>query len=90
MFKWAINIMFFAGLLSAVVAQQVPRTHSGKALKHYNKARTHYQFLDYDQAASELFNAIKTDNQFIDAHLLLAELSVDRKDYPQAIESYRT
>lgn len=82
--------MFFAGLLSAVVAQQVPRTHSGKALKHYNKARTHYQFFDYNLAASELFNAIKTDNQFIDAHLLLAELSVDRKDYTQAIESYRT
>jgi outer membrane protein OmpA-like peptidoglycan-associated protein len=90
MLKWIFNIILFTWVLSAVIAQQVPRTQSSKALKHFNNAKHHYQFLEYNEAAEELFNAIKIDNHFIDAHLLLAELSVGRKDYTQAIESYRT
>ena len=72
-----------------MVAQNIPRTSSNKALKHYNDGKQHYGFYAFDDAISELRQAIKTDSEFIDAHLLLAEICFDVKNYPLAIESYR-
>ncbi|UCG26820.1 MAG: PD40 domain-containing protein, partial [Bacteroidales bacterium] len=73
----------------SVEAQNVPRTASNRALKHYNNAKQHYSFYAFSDAVSELREAVKVDPGFIDAHLLLAEISFDMKDYLQAIESYK-
>jgi len=62
--------------------QGEPHTTSGKALKHYNLGKQYYNFLDYENAVVELKEAIKIDDDFIEAHLMLAEVCVDLKNYP--------
>jgi outer membrane protein OmpA-like peptidoglycan-associated protein len=82
-------ILFFF-LLSVVVsdAQRYPRTTSNKALKHYNNGKQHFEFFAMREAVSELKQAVEIDSNFIDAQLLLAEVSSDVKNYPLAIKSY--
>jgi len=82
-------ILFFY-LLSVTVsnAQHYPRTSSSKALKHFNNGKQHYEFFAMQEAISELKQAVQIDSNFIDAQLLLAEVSSDVKDYPLAIKSY--
>lgn len=69
--------------------QGEPHTTSRKALKHYNQGKQYYNFLDYRKAVAELKEAVKTDDGFIEAHLMLAEVCVDLKDYPVAISSFK-
>jgi len=70
-------------------AQYYPRTSSNKALKHFNNGKQHYEFFAMHEAISELKLAVEIDSNFIDAQLLLAEVSSDVKDYPLAIKSYK-
>lgn len=81
---WLIVIQTFV-----LYGQGEPHTTSRKALKHYNQGKQYYNFLDYRKAVAELKEAVKTDNGFIEAHLMLAEVCVDLKDYPVAISSYK-
>lgn len=69
--------------------QYVPRTSSSKALKHFNNARQHYEFFAMQEAISELKRAVEVDSNFIDAQLLLAEVTTDVRNYPLAIKSYK-
>jgi len=69
--------------------QGKPHTTSHKALKHYNLGKQYYNFLDYENAVVELKEAIKIDDDFIEAHLMLAEVCVDLKNYPVAINSFK-
>lgn len=64
-------------------------TNSRSALRHYNIAVESYEFVDYKRAARELEIAIQTDPDFIEAHLLMAELNTDMKRLDVAIQAYK-
>ncbi len=64
-------------------------TRSNKALKAYNFGREAYSFLDYRSAEQHLREAVKIDPGFIEAYILLAELSKDMLDYEQSAYAYR-
>ena len=84
LFMWLITIPAFT-----LHGQGNPHTTSGKALKFYNLGKKYYNFLFYEKAVVELNKAIKIDDDFIEAHLTLAEISVDLKNYPVAINSFK-
>jgi outer membrane protein OmpA-like peptidoglycan-associated protein/tetratricopeptide (TPR) repeat protein len=64
-------------------------TESRKALQYYNQAVESYRFLDYEKAYDAIKKAIVEDPGFIEAQLLLAELSSDQNKYSEAIEAYQ-
>ena len=76
-------------LIGGVEVLSQLHTESRKALKHYNAAVENYRFLDLDNAKKEVELALKEDSGFVEAHLLTAEMSTDKKDYCQAIVSYK-
>lgn len=63
-------------------------TKSRKAIKFYEKAVEDFQRYDYSQAADNLDNALHADNNFIEAHLLYAQLFVEKNLPKRAIEVY--
>jgi outer membrane protein OmpA-like peptidoglycan-associated protein len=70
-------------------AQNKPATHSKKAIDAYNKALQSYSLHNYSQAEAFLLEAIKSDSEFIDAYLLLAEVDEDWEQPLKAIDAYR-
>jgi len=64
-------------------------TKSNKALKAYNNGKEAYDFINYKEAELHLIDAVEKDPRFIEAHLLLAELSRDMRKYQQAANAYR-
>jgi len=64
-------------------------TRSNRALKAYNSGREAYTFLNYRAAEGYLREAVDIDPGFIEAYILLAELSKDLLDYEQAADAYR-
>ncbi len=73
----------------ALYGQGELHTTSPKALKHYNQGKQYYNFVDYMKAVAELKEAVRIDDGFIEAHLMLAEVCVDLRDYPVAISSFK-
>ena len=65
-------------------------TRSNKALKAYNDGKTAYDFIDYKEAERYLLDAVDIDPGFIEAQLLLAEISRDMLKYNQAAYAYRS
>ncbi|MEA1897780.1 MAG: OmpA family protein [Bacteroidota bacterium] len=84
-----VLIAFFLFLTSWQNGLTQLHTNSRSALKHYNIAVESYQFVDYEKAAYELEIALKQDPEFIEAHLLRAELNTDMKRFDIAIQAYR-
>ncbi|HCC71627.1 MAG TPA: hypothetical protein DEQ09_10825 [Bacteroidales bacterium] len=82
-----IIIMLFFSQPYLLLAQEL-HTRSNKALKAYNEAKTAYDFINYKEAEHYLLDAVKIDPGFIEAHLLLAELSKDILKYKQSAEAY--
>jgi len=64
-------------------------TQSREALRFYNAAVEDYRFLAMEKAGKEVDQAIRLDSNFIEAHLLRAEMKSDRRKYEQAINSYK-
>ena len=64
-------------------------TRSNRALKAYNFGREAYAFLDYRAAEKHLREAVEIDPGFIEAYILLAELSKDILAYEQSADAYR-
>lgn len=64
-------------------------TRSNKALKEYNDGKSAYDFIHYKDAERHLITAVESDPGFIEAHLLLAELSRDMLKYSQSADAYR-
>ena len=83
---WISCICFaWSGILQAQL-----HTESRQALQYYNQAVESYRFMDFERAYSEIKQAISEDPRFIEAQLLLAELSSDQKNYEEAIEAYKS
>lgn len=81
-----ISILFW--LLSVPVSGQNLHTRSNKALKAYNKGKSAYDFVQYNEAEKNLLEAIERDPGFIEAHLILAELYSDIQRYKESYGAY--
>ena len=64
-------------------AQQLSST-SKKAIKYYDSGYSNYTQRQYVKAISDLKNAVKTDAQFIEAYMLMAESYLEMKEPQQA------
>jgi len=61
---------------------------SKKAIKHFETALTAYHQYKTELAEEEIRNALNRAPDFIEAHLLQAEINLDKNDYQAAIGSY--
>lgn len=91
-FKMKFRLTFLAliifGSLHIVFAQVTYRSESKKAIGYYEEGRRYYDLKYYPDAEQYLLDAIKTDEKFQDAYLVLAEVFWEQKKYTQAIDYY--
>lgn len=83
-------LLLLSCLLLTVLSVRAQNFHtkSHKALKYYNEARQHYEFMDIEKASEYVELAVQADPGFLEAQLLKAELNSDIKEYDKAIEAY--
>ena len=85
----------FAHLVILLLAFQIGlsqtkySSNSRNAIKSYEKARSLLDLNDFEQASIELTAAIKQDEAFIEAHLLLADVYRVTFNYLKAKETYK-
>ncbi len=60
-------------------------TNSASAAKSFDKALTYFDARDDENALKYLKKAIKTDPEFIEAYMMLAQIHKDRKEFTEAI-----
>lgn len=80
-------IIIFTGL--TIQAQIQYTTDNKKAIKYFDKAMNYYQAHDNESCISSLKSAIKEDGEFAEAHLLLAQVYDELKQYPEALVHYK-
>lgn len=81
-------ILVLCLFVSSVMVSQDLHTRSNRALTAYNKAKEAYDFINYNEAEKFLLEAVGYDPDFIEAQLLLAELSKDIRDFEQSEQAY--
>jgi len=64
-------------------------TKNKKAIKSYEEALQFFNRMDYYSATISMQKAIKYDDEFIEAHIVLAEIYIEKKDKKNAISSYK-
>jgi outer membrane protein OmpA-like peptidoglycan-associated protein len=86
-------LVFFATVILMIAqmpaSAQNYTTRSNRALKAYLEGKRAYDFYDYRSAEIMLKDAIATDAQFIEAHILLAEMYYDTRRFAESAASYR-
>ncbi len=85
------KILYLAAVsfIPVLIFPQELHTRSNRALKAYNDGKEAYDFVNYREAEQHLIEATERDPGFIEAYLLLAELSGDLLKYEQAAGAYR-
>ena len=84
-----IILLFIICLSIQVVAQKTDNKYSSssdKAIKNYEKALLSFDARKDDEAIELLQKAIKTDPNFVEAHMFLAEIFGENKRYKEALE----
>jgi len=86
-----IAVLVFSLIFNCLQAQDKSyyTTKSSKAIKAIEKAMHFHDNHQESEAKEELIKAIKADPNFIEAHLILAEVNVDLQEYNEAIEEYK-
>lgn len=82
-------ICFLISLSFSLFGQEQYSTKSKSAIKLYESAKSVLEINDFAIAERELTQAIKTDNRFIEAHLLLGDVYRIKQDYLKAKDSYK-
>ncbi len=82
------GIIVICLFVTSVVMSQELHTASNRALTAYNAGKEAYDFVNYSKAEKLLLEAVGYDPDFIEAHLLLAELSKDLRKYEQSKAAY--
>jgi flagellar motor protein MotB/tetratricopeptide (TPR) repeat protein len=89
--KYFIIILLF--LSSCSVSHnsysQTLHTSSNRAIKLYNEGMSSYDFVDLPKAESYFREALKYDNKFYEAYMILGELYTRQKKYGDAVTCYR-
>ena len=63
-------------------------TTNKKAIKYFDQAMEFFQKKEMESCEENLLKAIKEDETFTEAHLLLAQIYDEQKKYEQAIDAY--
>ena len=69
-------------------AQMNYSTKNKKAIKFFDTAMENFQAKDYKTCESNLQKALKEDEQFIEAHMLLGQIYDEQKQYEKAISAF--
>lgn len=77
-------------LTQLTVTGQNFHTRSNRALKYYDQGKRDYELLYYDRAESNLRLAVKEDNRFYEAHILLGQLYTDTGNWEKSVTHYRS
>lgn len=86
------RLLYFLILVLAFqtgIAQTKYSSNSRSAIKNYERARYLLDLNNFKEAATELNAAIKQDDKFIEAYLLLADVYRVTYDYLKAKENYK-
>lgn len=86
-----ILVLFFLFTIGPLfsIAQYTYSTKNKKAIKAYEDALNSYNRMDYTTAIDKMNKAIKADDKFIEAHIVLAEIYIENKQRKDAINSYK-
>ena len=85
-----LSLMMTLLLTQFTVNGQNFHTRSNRALKYYDQGKRDYELLYYDRAESNLRLAVKEDNRFYEAHILLGQLYYDTGDWEKSVTHYRS
>ena len=88
MVKKILLLLLISPLLSSAQAPEL-HTKSDKAKKYYQRAMEYYDASKNALAASEFKKAIEADPNFIEAHIILAGVYQDTRNYENAIAEYK-
>ncbi len=80
-----LGIILIFGVAISVHSQKLS-TESKKAEGLYNKALSYYRSHKFELAKGPLNQALKKDNQFVEAHHLMSEVFFEQKNYARQIE----
>ncbi len=69
-------------------AQMNYSTKNKKAIKFFDTAMENFQAKDYKTCETNLQKALKEDEQFIEAHMLLGQIYDEQKLYEKAIDAF--
>lgn len=76
-------------ILPASLLAQNYSTSNKKAIKAYDEALQSFNRMDYNTATELMLKAIKVDDKFIEAHIVLAEIYIEKGERKNAIISYK-
>jgi len=86
--KPIIAFLAFFFLVQISYSQINYSTKNKKAIKYFDQAMDYFQKKEMADCESNLLKALKEDDQFTEAHLLLAQIYDEQKKYELAIKSY--
>jgi outer membrane protein OmpA-like peptidoglycan-associated protein/tetratricopeptide (TPR) repeat protein len=89
LFFFSFLLIFSATSCKAQDNKYKYTTKSAKAIKAYESATLYYDKYDNEDALKELDNAIKFDENFIEAYMLKADIYADLKKYELAAANYK-
>lgn len=81
-------LSFTAISLGTNIAQSPLSSKSSKAIKLYQEALANYNLLYYREAIKNLKSAIEADKKFIEAYILIGEISMDNGQEKEAIRDF--
>lgn len=90
--KYIIVVLVFQLIVTVVDAQITEQltSESRRARRAYERAAEAYRLFDNYAAVKELKKALNFDHNFIEAHLLLAEIYFHEGDYEKSIEPWQS
>ncbi len=86
--RYFIALLLLPAALQIAEAQERLSTRSSRAIRLYQEGKRAYEFYDFRAAERRLKEAISTDEEFFEAHLLLAEMLYDTRRFQEAAVSY--
>ncbi|MDQ3049485.1 MAG: OmpA family protein [Bacteroidota bacterium] len=85
------SLIFLCGLLltTTCFAQPVSYTSTNKsAIKSYEEATKYYDQYQYEKALAELEKSVAKDPAFVEAHILMADIFIQKEQYEGAITAF--
>ncbi|MEI6123192.1 MAG: OmpA family protein [Bacteroidota bacterium] len=88
LFKLLIASIIMLFCIQIADAQMTYSTKNKKAIKYFDLAMENFQSKDFVTCESNLLKALKEDDQFIEAHMMLGQIYDEQKQYENAINSF--
>jgi outer membrane protein OmpA-like peptidoglycan-associated protein len=82
-------LLFIAFPLVIFAQQRAYTTKNETAIKYYALAGSSYDYRKIDEAVTNLLQSIQADDNFIEAHIFLADMYALKKQYKEATEQYQ-